>query len=445
MDKYDHNAHSVFLLYYHLILVVKYRRKVFDDEISGRAKEIFCYIAPRYGITLEEWNHDADHVHIMFRAQPKSEISKFINAYKSASSRLLKKEFPQIREKLWKETFWSQSFCLLTAGGAPIETRAYKFRLYPDRQQEVLFHKTFGCCRFLYNRMLADKKEMYEKTGKTERLTPAGYKKEYPWLKEVDSLALANVQLHLEAAYKKFFREEKAGFPKFKSRHRSRKSYTTNAVNGNIRLEGGRLRLPKAGGVKIRCHREIPEGYILKSVTVSMDPSGKYFASLLYEFPASESQAAGKDMEGPEVLGIDFAMRGMAVFSDGSRAEYPMYYRKAQERLAREQRKLSHCKKGSRNYGKQKRVLARCHEKVRNQRRDYLHKLSRRIADRYDAAAVEDIDMKAMSQCLKFGKSVMDDSYGAFRDMLMYKLGEQGKELVKVGRFFPSSKMCSRC
>ena len=113
--------------------------------------------------------------------------------------------------------------------------RAYKFRLYPDRQQEVLFHKTFGCCRFLYNRMLADKKEMYEKTGKTERLTPAGYKKEYPWLKEVDSLALANVQLHLEAAYKKFFREEKAGFPKFKSRHRSRKSYTTNVVNGNIR------------------------------------------------------------------------------------------------------------------------------------------------------------------------------------------------------------------
>ena len=132
MDKYDHNAHSVFLLYYHLILVVKYRRKVFDDEISDRAEEIFSYIAPRYGITLEEWNHDEDHVHIMFRGQPKSEISKFINAYKSASSRLLKKEFPQIREKLWKETFWSQSFCLLTAGGAPIET----IRQYIETQGE---------------------------------------------------------------------------------------------------------------------------------------------------------------------------------------------------------------------------------------------------------------------------------------------------------------------
>lgn len=118
----DNNAHSVFLLYYHLIMVVKYRRKVIDDRISNRAKEIFEYIAPRYGITLEDWNHDVDHVHVMFRAQPKSEISKFINAYKSASSRLLKKEYPEIREKLWKEAFWSQSFCLLTAGGAPIET-----------------------------------------------------------------------------------------------------------------------------------------------------------------------------------------------------------------------------------------------------------------------------------------------------------------------------------
>ena len=161
-------------------------------------------------------------------------------------------------------------------------------------------------------------------------------------------------------------------------------------VNGNIRLESGRLRLPKAGEVKIRCHREIPEGYVLKSVTVSMDRSGKYYASLLYEYPASESQAAGKSSKEAEILGIDFAMRGMAVFSDGSRAEYPMYYRKAQERLAREQRKLSHCKKGSRNYGKQKRKLARRYEKVRNQRRDCLHKLSRRIADRYDAAAVEE-------------------------------------------------------
>ena len=117
----DNNAHSVFLLHYHLVLVVKYRRNVFNTNISSRAKEIFEYIAPNYNITLEEWNHDGDHVHILFKAHPNTEISKFINAYKSASSRLLKKEFPEIRRKLWKETFWSQSFCLLTTGGAPPE------------------------------------------------------------------------------------------------------------------------------------------------------------------------------------------------------------------------------------------------------------------------------------------------------------------------------------
>ena len=132
MREMDNNGHSVFLLYYHLILVVKYRRKVIDEAISERGKEIFSYIAPSYGITLEEWNHDMDHVHIMFRAQPKTELSKFINAYKSASSRLLKKEFPAVRKKLWKEAFWSQSFCLLTTGGAPVEV----IRQYIETQGE---------------------------------------------------------------------------------------------------------------------------------------------------------------------------------------------------------------------------------------------------------------------------------------------------------------------
>ena len=132
MREMDNNAHSVFLLYYNLIMVTKYRRKVINDDISARGKEIFEYIAPNYGIILEEWNHDKDHVHVMFRAQPKSEISKFINAYKSASSRLLKKEYPEIREKLWKGSFWSQSFCLLTAGGAPVEV----IREYIESQGE---------------------------------------------------------------------------------------------------------------------------------------------------------------------------------------------------------------------------------------------------------------------------------------------------------------------
>ena len=132
MDDMDRNQHSVYLLYYHLIMVVKYRRKVIDDAISEQAKDLFVKIGDNYGLVLEEWNHDIDHVHVMFRAQPKSELSKFINAYKSASSRLLKKEYPEIRAKLWKEAFWSQSFCLLTAGGAPIET----IRSYIESQGE---------------------------------------------------------------------------------------------------------------------------------------------------------------------------------------------------------------------------------------------------------------------------------------------------------------------
>ena len=328
--------------------------------------------------------------------------------------------------------------------------RAYKFRIYPNREQELLFAKTFGCCRFLYNQMLADKIREYQKSGKMIRTMPAAYKKEYPWLKEVDSLALANVQLQLERAYRNFFDRKESGFPRFRTKHRSRKSYTTNVVNGNIRLEKGRIRLPKAGTVKIRAHREIPERWKLKAVTVSREPTGKYYASLLYKYPDSENQAAGnyadeKYAGEADILGIDFAMQGMAVFSDGSRADYPMYYRRSQERLAREQRKLSRCQKGSRNYGRQKRRVSLCHEKVRNQRKDFQHKLSHRIAEQYDAAAVEDIDMKAMSRSLHFGKNVMDNGFGQFREMLSYKLEERGKQLIRIDRFYPSSKRCSVC
>ncbi len=383
-------------------------------------------------------------------------MSRFIHAYKSANSRLSKKEYPEIRCKLWKEAFWSQSFCLITAGGALIEgtkpyiesqgdpmNKALKFRIYPTDEQANLIHKTFGCCRFLYNQMLADKNRAYEETQKMLKVTPAPYKKKYPWLKEVDSLALSNTQLHLEAAYRKFFREPKIGFPKFKAKHTARKSYTTNVVNGNIRLEEGRLRLPKVGKVKIRVHRTVPDGWKLKSVTISEEPTGKFYASLLFAYEACENQT--DHVQNEKVLGIDYAMNGMAVFSTGEKCANPGYYRKAQQRLAREQMRLSHCKKGGRNYQKQKRKVARRHEKIRNQRRDYLHKLSHSIAESYDAVAVEDLDMKAMSRCLNFGKSVMDNGYGMFLEMLSYKLEERGKRLVKVDRFYPSSKKCSQC
>ena len=325
------------------------------------------------------------------------------------------------------------------------KNKAFRFRIYPDRGQEVLLAKTFGCCRFIYNRMLSDKIEQYKKDKTMLKTTPASYKKEFPWLKEVDSLALCNVQIHLEQAYKNFFSRPETGFPRFKSKHHSSSSYTTNLVNGNIKLEKGRLVLPKTGSMRIICHRQIPSEWKIKSVTVCREPSGKYYASILFEYDAAENQSSITSTDKKNILGIDFAMHILAVFSDGSTAEYPAYYGKAQEKLAREQRKLSHCEKGSKNYAKQKKKVAVCHEKVKNRRRDFHHKLSRRIADRYDIAAVEDLDMKEMSRNMHFGKSVMDNGYGMFLTLLEYKLTEQGKQLVKVNRYFPSSKMCSVC
>ena len=324
-----------------------------------------------------------------------------------------------------------------------VMNRAIKCRIEPNKLQKELLEKTFGSCRFLYNRMLTDRK-LSELTGERKEIRPAVYKKEYPWLREVDSLALCNVQLNLEAAFRDYRRVKGRGYPRYKRKHHSRRSYTTNVVTGNIRIEGKKLRLPKIGMVRIRVHRTIPCGWTLKNVTVSKEASGKYYASLLYEVPESENQAEGTDRE-KRCLGIDYAMDGLAVMSDGTKAEYPKYYRQVEAKLAREQRKLSHCVKGSRNYEKQKRKVAIIHEKVRNQRKDFLHKLSRRIADEYDIIGVEDIDMNTMSRCLHFGKSVMDNGYGMLRTMLIYKLEEQGKELVKVDRFFPSSKKCSRC
>ena len=323
------------------------------------------------------------------------------------------------------------------------ENTVRRFRLYPNREQEIFFARCFGCVRFVYNKMLSEKQEYYKETGKNLRVTPARYKKEYPWLKEVDSLALANAQIHLESAYRNFFRDPKTGFPRFKSKHRSKASYTTNAVNGNIRLEGGRIRLPKAGLVKIRVHREIGEEWILKAVTVSREPTGKYYASLLYERERVENQAREHSFE--KVVGIDFAMHGMAVFSDGTEAGYPMYYRNTEKKLAREQRKLSRCQKGSRNYQKQKRKVAVVHEKIRNQRKDFHHKLSHKLSEEQDVIVTENLNMKGMSRALHFGKSTMDNGYGRFLSMLEYKLERKGKTFVKIDRYYPSSKRCSCC
>ena len=318
--------------------------------------------------------------------------------------------------------------------------KAYKFRIYPNAEQQIILTKTFGCVRFIYNQMLSDKINHYEETKQKLNNTPAQYKSKFPWLKEVDSLALANAQMNLQTAYNSFFRNPKIGFPKFKSKKSNRRSYTTNCVNGNISIYNGFLKLPKVGLVKLKQHRLILSNYKLKSVTISQTPSGKYYASVLFEY---ENQIQEQELH--DFLGLDFSMHGLYKDSNGNEPAYPRYYRQAEERLKREQRKLSLMQKGSKNRSKQRIKVANLHEKVANQRKDFLHKQSRQIANAYDCVCIENLDMKAMSQSLNFGKTVADDGWGMFVTFLKYKLEETGKRLVKVNKFFASSQICNVC
>lgn len=325
------------------------------------------------------------------------------------------------------------------------QNKAYKFRLYPSEEQALIIRKTFGCVRFIYNKMLQDRKDIYESIRENateikniQYPTPAKYKGEFEWLKEVDSLALANAQLNLDKAYKSFFKGV-AKFPKFK-RKKHKQSYTTNVVNTNIQLLDGYIKLPKLKMVRVKQHREIPSDHIIKSCTISVSPSGKYFISILVEY---EKNIIKKDTE--KVIGLDFAMDGLFVDSEGKKANYPKFYRQMINKLTREQRKLSRKKNGSSNWEKQRIKVAKIHEKISNQRKNFLHNKSRELVKFYDAVIIEDLNMKSMSQTMRFGKSVADNGWGMFTIFLQYKLKEEGKPLVKIDKWFPSTKTCSNC
>lgn len=322
------------------------------------------------------------------------------------------------------------------------QNRAYKFRLYPDKEQEIMFAKTFGCVRFIYNRMLSDKIEYYKETKQKLNNTPAQYKQEFPWLKEVDSLALANAQIQLQAAYNNFFKKKDVGFPKFRSKKRYKDRYTTNNQHGSISIIGNKIKLPKVGLVKAKIHRQIPCNQIIKSATISRNSSGKYYISMLVEYNYEQPII---ELDKTKALGLDYSSPHFYVDSQGIEANYPRFYRNAEDRLAKEQRKLSHMKLGSNNYKKQKIIIAKLHEHIANQRKDFLHKLSRELSDNWDIICVEDINLRGMAGSLHLGKSTNDNGFGMFRTFLDYKLAEQGKILVKIDRWFPSSKMCHCC
>ena len=331
--------------------------------------------------------------------------------------------------------------------------RAIKYRAYPTTKQSVMFAKTFGCCRKVYNLMLSDKIEGYKATGKFPTVTPAKYKNDYPYLREVDSLALANKQMDLQEAFRNTFsksRKKKNGFPKFKSAKHSRKSYTTNNQKGTVAIIDNKcIKLPKIGKVKAVIHRVPDDSWTIKSATVSQESDGKYYISVLFEF---ENTVNPYVADKTNAIGLDYASDGLYVDSNGNTGTNHKYYRESHNKLAKAQRKLSRMQGSkkhevkSNNYIKQLRKVNKIHRHIANQRLDNLHKISTEIANQYDVVCVESLNMKSMSnKGFGNGKATLDNDYGMFLNMLEYKLSDRNKYLVKVSKWFPSSQICHCC
>ena len=331
------------------------------------------------------------------------------------------------------------------------KNKAYKFRIYPNESQKELLAKTFGCCRLVFNYYLDKKQKLYEESKRTMSLTDCikdlvNLKKEKEFLYEVDSISLQQSIRHLDTAFSNFFKNKEVGYPKFKSKKDHNYSYSTVNVNNNIKIIDNRhITLPKIGIIYSKIHRDIPSSYILKSATVLQVPSGKYYVSLLFEY-----EEYVKEKEINKIVSLDYSQSNLYISSDKyleTKQDYLRYYEKNIDRIKYLSRRLSNCKVGSNRYNKMRIKINELYEHISNKRKDFLNKESSLIAKKYDLVIIEDLNMLEMSQNKEYelSKRISDNSWHMFTSMLKYKLEDKGGKLLKVDKYYPSSKLCSNC